>query len=58
MTVGRDGGLSPTVACGGLSLRYAFVDIATRSGVLFEGCRRNRWVHPGAETRHTRVGAA
>jgi len=43
------------VACRGLLRWYAFVGTATRSGVLFEGCRRNRWVHPG-ETRYREQG--
>lgn len=39
----------------GLLRWYAFVGTATRSGVLFEGCWRNRWVYPG-ETRHRKAG--
>lgn len=48
----RDGD-GTTVACKGLLRWYAFVGIATRPGVLFEGCRRNRWIHPD-ETRYRR----
>lgn len=52
----RDGDVA-TVACRGLLCGgTAFVGTATRSGVLFEGCRRNRWVHPDTETRYRKPG--
>lgn len=48
----RDGNAA-TVACRVLLRWYAFVGIATWPGVLFEGCRRNRWIHSD-ETKYRR----